>query len=1268
MDSKISYFLPSLIRGVYRYDERYYEIDGVEDFRSFVEKKLLFLPEEQFQVVFKKYIDPDLSKFFSDSFNNHRYQTNNQKYQTYCRHFPHFESDVKVSELEKKFVQKILSSFLSIEGLIKIQPQTPISKFYADFTVEGEKRYVFEIDGFGKFENRDDLDKFLYRQNVLVNQGWQVYRFSYIHIEKNTQQTIEILKRIFLDDSQLKRFVINSQQNNPDLNLSTKSNALNPIEFVNNYYLIQDYLVYTLLNKPELRNGPIIINDRFGYPFPFVALSLSHLFHQLYHIETLFQGLNSDLPDIQVYCKSADSQYNRLISDNVRVISEPQQTYFIEIDQSILQGLNYYYPFFSPPIESVSFRQMLTVEKIKHQLKFITQEIFRYPKGTHSFQDRVLNHIFNNNDVLGIFPTGAGKSFCFWFPALYKPGLTLVISPLRSLMRDQKLTLENCGIASVEFINSDVKREEQERILLDVKMGRIKLLYIAPERMRIKRFLDDLLKLKEFIHINYLVIDEAHCISEWGHDFRPSYLTIPQFLKQLKAFTPDAQLLAFTATAGQVARRDIVNILNFRDEEGGNVISARNFDRKRFSYQIIGVNDYQQKQKIYETILKEYIPRSLRYYMGNHEALDLDTVLNCTNRNGEKAAGIVYTIYANPHGRTFIYDGIAHYLLETKRILEPDVVERFRVTQPNKKYNLDYYGTGRARAFSSKEPEHCPNCYSYQYSKVNNRNQCFECGYRFDNNETKKPKAYNKITRKNQEDFKRGELDVLVATKGFGMGIDKGSVRFIVHTALASSTEAWYQEIGRAGRDEERAHCVSLVDLPNESCLKELQTGHQKAPIPRCNYMSGCVHGKSSLCDYGKQHMFIKNSYPGVVNDVYSILKILNQILELAEHDFTNIVKFPVRKDFQNEELALIRLQKLGIIVGFSVIYQSNVFIEVCLNLIVDSQGVLNFQVNAESLLQALKNYIESNKLNPKSHKNQQTIESRMTECRKIYFNELGQKFTDAEKTKINKYLPLENVVACLLTIVDHIYSDVVRMRYDMLYNLCSDIFLNDHQCRRVPILEYFETPSEPDYHCELCDNCVPDLNFIKDERETVIAAQELEEFQKKLEEAFVAGEFYYEHFQELKEKLKDYPSFVFRRSRAILEGSPDNLAALYFAREFAPEDMKEAQSLRLMRTGNRYLDMELLKLLYETTEEVYKKSVLFVLDDQFGNFNNPDGWHWLYEQAIQLQKHQFDQKLYEMKEKLGLIFIENEFERGFNQKVSEIKDRLQNEQIVVGG
>ncbi|GGA30755.1 hypothetical protein CYANOKiyG1_47350 [Okeania sp. KiyG1] len=161
--------------------------------------------------------------------------------------------------------------------------------------------------------------------------------------------------------------------------------------------------------------------------------------------------------------------------------------------------------------------------------------------------------------MLIVMPTGGGKSLCFQLPALLKPGLTIVVSPLISLMQDQVASLQDNGIAAT-FLNSSLGLTETRKRETDIMQGKIKLLYVAPERLLSERFLPFLELINTQQSISTFAIDEAHCVSEWGHDFRPEY----RQLQMLRESYPDVPMMALTATATKRVRGDIIAQLNLQ--------------------------------------------------------------------------------------------------------------------------------------------------------------------------------------------------------------------------------------------------------------------------------------------------------------------------------------------------------------------------------------------------------------------------------------------------------------------------------------------------------------------------------------------------------------------------------------------------------------------------------------------------------------------------------------------------------------------------------
>lgn len=330
------------------------------------------------------------------------------------------------------------------------------------------------------------------------------------------------------------------------------------------------------------------------------------------------------------------------------------------------------------------------------------QQLLQSHFGFASFrapQDQVIEHVLSGGSGLVMMPTGYGKSLCFQLPSLVLDGLTLVISPLIALAEDQVNAARAKGMAAIQ-INSSILREERERRWKKVAAGEIKLLYITPERLKMPEFTAAVDPTK----IKLLAIDEAHCISQWGHDFRPEYARLGERRKGMG----NPPTLALTATATLQVQKEIIQNLGIEDGKIWNVGLERP-----------------------------------NLFLAVRDVYGMD----------EKIRSIVGLRHQHP-GPMIIYFSLVGTLEKFSEQLG-------RLNLPH----VTYHG-----------------------------------------------QLHDKERKENQRLFMSGATDLILATPAFGLGVDKADVRAVIHGEVPGSLEAYYQEVGRAGRDGQPAHCELLSD------------------------------------------------------------------------------------------------------------------------------------------------------------------------------------------------------------------------------------------------------------------------------------------------------------------------------------------------------------------------------------------------------------------------------------------------------------------------
>lgn len=344
----------------------------------------------------------------------------------------------------------------------------------------------------------------------------------------------------------------------------------------------------------------------------------------------------------------------------------------------------------------------------------VLKSVFGY-QSFRKGQEEVINATLNGQDALVVMATGNGKSLCYQIPALCFDGLTLVISPLISLMKDQVDQLQANGIEA-DFLNSSQTLEQQQQVQNKLISGQLKLLYVSPEKVMTNSFF----QLISYSKVCFIAIDEAHCISQWGHDFRPEYTQ----LGGLKASFPDAPIMALTATADYATQQDILRHLNLKNLHK----YIGSFDRPNIRYTL------EEKYKPMEQLTRFVLAQKGK-----------SGIIYCNSRNK---------------------------------------VERIAESLRNKGVSAAAYHAGMETA----------------------------------------------IRERVQQDFQRDNVQVVVATIAFGMGINKSNVRFVAHFDLPRSIESYYQETGRAGRDDLPAEAVLFYEPADYAWLQKILLEKPETP------------------------------------------------------------------------------------------------------------------------------------------------------------------------------------------------------------------------------------------------------------------------------------------------------------------------------------------------------------------------------------------------------------------------------------------------------
>jgi ATP-dependent DNA helicase RecQ len=498
-------------------------------------------------------------------------------------------------------------------------------------------------------------------------------------------------------------------------------------------------------------------------------------------------------------------------------------------------------------------------EQVEALEKFV-QTIFR-KTGFRAGQVEIINRAIQGLSVIGLLPTGSGKSLTYQLTALLQPGMTIIIDPIKSLMKDQFEGLLKNGIDGAVYINSSLNQKQRKIALEKIKKAQTIFAFVSPERLQDNTFRKELLETSNLNnhYFSYCVIDEAHCVSEWGHDFRTSYLRLGDNARNY-CIAKDREHLPFfalTATASYDVLSDIQRELGIPEETA--IVRLEKLDRPEIQFKIVEITadikpenglGWGNKQALGEAKQYQLIQQLNKIPEYYKEFSDTETIIE-----------------------------------EAKKVFNGKDIRL-----PNFNRKTFYQQQGRE---SNAGLVFCPHR-NWYFGVMNNASNITD---HFNNLKigtflgSDGVKERDNENDKSQSAFVNHELDLLVATKAFGMGIDKPNIRYVVHFNYPSSIESYYQEAGRGGRDRKLALGLILFNK------QEVTTSEKTEAVSEDGEITEVIEERTASIDKDILQSFHRNNFKGIAKEKRLLAELLTEI-KFPSHRITNYIEELVFEEF----------------------------------------------------------------------------------------------------------------------------------------------------------------------------------------------------------------------------------------------------------------------------------------------------------------------------------------------------------------------------------